>query len=198
MKILTCRNISCRAFIASNILLSASVLLLPKIAAAQHQVEAINAEAAATDITVQPLRGNISVLMGSGGNISVLTGADGKLMVDAGIAVSQTKIAAALANISPAPLKYLINTHYHWDHTDGNEWLHQAGATIVAQRNTLKDLSKSMRVEDWLHTFPPAPVAGARPTVLIKDSKEMKFDATTIDLKYYGLVTHGQRHIRLL
>jgi glyoxylase-like metal-dependent hydrolase (beta-lactamase superfamily II) len=124
--------------------------------------------------------------MGSGGNISVLTGPDGKLMVDAGIAVSQTKIAAALADISPAPLKYLINTHYHWDHTDGNEWLHQAGATIIAHRNTLKDLSKNMRVEDWLHTFAPAP-AGARPTVLIKDSKEIKFDATTIDLKYYGL-----------
>jgi len=186
MKPFLCRSLSYKAFIASNILLSASVLLAPKMAVAQHQVEAINAEAAATDITVLPLRGNVSVLMGSGGNISVLTGPDGKLMVDAGIAVSQAKIAAALANISPAPLKYLINTHYHWDHTDGNEWVHQAGATIIAHRNTLKDLSRSMRVEDWLHTFPPAP-AGARPTLLIKDSKEMKFDATTIDLKYYGL-----------
>ncbi len=159
---------------------------MPDMAVAQEQVETINAEAAKADIVVQPLRGNVSVLMGSGGNISVLTGPDGKLMVDAGIAVSENKIAAALANLSAAPVKYLINTHYHWDHTDGNEWLHKTGATIIAHRNTLKDLSKSMRVEDWLHTFPPAP-AGSRPTVLIKDSKEMKFDATTIDLKYYGL-----------
>jgi glyoxylase-like metal-dependent hydrolase (beta-lactamase superfamily II) len=156
------------------------------MAVAQNQVEAIDAEAAAAEISVQPLRGNISVLMGSGGNISVLTGPDGKLMVDAGIAVSETKIMAALANLSSVPIKYLINTHYHWDHTDGNEWVHQAGATIIAHRNTLKDLSKNMRVEDWRHTFTPAPVA-ARPTVLFKDSKEMKFDGTTINLKYYGL-----------
>ncbi len=177
---------SFKTFIASNILLSAGVLLLPRMAVAQNQVEAIDAEAAAAEISVQPLRGNISVLMGSGGNISVLTGPDGKLMVDAGIAVSETKIMAALANLSSVPIKYLINTHYHWDHTDGNEWVHQAGATIIAHRNTLKDLSKNMRVEDWRHTFTPAPVA-ARPTVLFKDSKEMKFDGTTINLKYYGL-----------
>jgi glyoxylase-like metal-dependent hydrolase (beta-lactamase superfamily II) len=156
------------------------------IAQGGGQVEAINAEAATANITVQPLRGNVSVLMGSGGNISVLTGSDGKLMVDAGIAVSQKKIAAALANLGTGPIKYLIDTHYHWDHTDGNEWVHQAGATIIAHRNTLKDLSKNMRVEDWRHTFTPAPAA-ARPTVLIKDTKKMTFDATTIEIKYYGL-----------
>jgi glyoxylase-like metal-dependent hydrolase (beta-lactamase superfamily II) len=182
-----CLNLNPTLF-ALGLLAAGVAFLLPEMAAAQEEgpVEAIDAEAAKADITVQPLRGGVSVLMGSGGNISVLAGPDGKLMVDAGIAVSQKRIAAALANISAAPVKYLINTHYHWDHTDGNEWVHDAGATIIAHRNTLKDLSRNMYVEDWHHTFTPAP-PGAQPTILVKDHKTMRFDSTTIDIKYYGL-----------
>jgi glyoxylase-like metal-dependent hydrolase (beta-lactamase superfamily II) len=163
--------------------ISALVISVP--AFAQHQVESINDEAAKADITVQPLRGNISVLMGSGGNISVLTGADGKLLVDGGISVSQKKIAAALDGISGAPIKFLINTHWHWDHTDGNAWLHHAGATIIAHENTLKDLSSTIQVEEWKHTFTPVS-PDALPTIIVKNDKTLKFDSTTISIKYYG------------
>ena len=128
-------------------------------AEAVSPVVKINEAAAKAEITVERLRGNISVLMGSGGNITVLTGPEGKLLVDAGIAVSRPRIQAALDGISDAPLKYLINTHWHWDHTDGNEWVHQAGATIIAQENTLKRLSTTTRVEDWSFTFQPWPIA---------------------------------------
>ena len=145
----------------------------------------INEAAAKADITVQRLRGNISVLIGSGGNITVLTGPDGKLLVDAGIAVSRPRIQAALDGISDAPLKYLIDTHWHWDHTDGNEWVHQAGATIIAQENTLKRLSTTTRVEDWSFTFQPWPI-DARPTVLFKTDKTLHFDGEVIVLKGYG------------
>lgn len=145
----------------------------------------INEEAAKADITVQTLRGNISVLMGSGGNITVLTGTDGKLMVDGGISVSRAKIQAALDGISAAPLKYLINTHWHWDHTDGNEWLQGQGAIIIAQENTLKRLSVTTRVEDWDYTFQPAPLA-SRPTVTFKTDKTLEFDGETIIMKNYG------------
>jgi glyoxylase-like metal-dependent hydrolase (beta-lactamase superfamily II) len=82
-------------------------------AQATSPVTKINEAAATADIKVQSLRGNISVLMGSGGNITVLTGPDGKLMVDAGIPVSRPRIETALNGISQAPLKYLINTHWH-------------------------------------------------------------------------------------
>jgi glyoxylase-like metal-dependent hydrolase (beta-lactamase superfamily II) len=74
------------------------------------------------DIVVEPLRGNITVLMGSGGNITVLSGTEGKFLVDAGISKSQQKLRVALDKINPAPLKYVVNTHWHWDHTDGNAW----------------------------------------------------------------------------
>ena len=154
-------------------------------AEAVSPVVKINEAAAKADITVQRLRGNISVLMGSGGNITVLTGPDGKLLVDAGIAVSRPRIQAALDGISDAPLKYLIDTHWHWDHTDGNEWVHQAGATIIAQENTLKRLSATTRVEDWSYTFQPWPI-DARPTVLFKTDKTLHFDGETIVLKSYG------------
>ena len=154
-------------------------------AEAASPVVKINEAAATADITVQRLRGNISVLMGSGGNITVLTGPDGKLLVDAGIAVSRPRIEAALASISDAPIKYLIDTHWHWDHTDGNEWVHQAGATIIAQENTLKRLSTTTRVEDWNYTFQPWPI-DARPTVVFTKDKTLHFDGETIVLRGYG------------
>ncbi len=145
----------------------------------------ISEAAANSDITVEQLRGNLSVLFGSGGNILVLNGPDGKLLVDAGIAVSKEKIQAALDKIGAAPAKYVINTHWHWDHTDGNEWLHQQGATIIAQENTLKHLSVATRVEEWNHTFQPW-LVDAHPTITFRTDKTLKFDGETIMMKNFG------------
>lgn len=145
----------------------------------------INADAATAPVTVQKLRGNISVLMGSGGNIAVLNSADGKLLGDAGIAVSKPRVEAALASISAAPLKYVINTHYHWDHTDGNAWMNEAGATIIAHENTLKRLTEGTRVIEWGFTFRPSPKA-ALPTVVFQTDKTIQFGGETILLKNFG------------
>lgn len=174
-------------FHASSVLLVAVLWNTPVqvVAQATGPVEKINAEAAKAKITVQPLRGNLSVLMGSGGNITVLNAPDGKLVVDAGIAVSRARIKSALDGISAAPLRYLINTHWHWDHTDGNPWMHELGATIIAQENTLKPVSVTTRVEDWNYTFQPL-LPGGRPTILFKTDKTMKFNGETLVLKYYG------------
>lgn len=145
----------------------------------------INKEAVNPKITVQTLRGNLSVLMGSGGNIVVLNTPHGKLLGDAGIAVSKPQIEAALAGIGSAPIKYLINTHYHWDHTDGNVWVHDAGATIVAHENTLKRLTSGTRVIEWGYFFPATPKGGL-PTILVKAEKTMDFEGETIVMKHYG------------
>src|SRR5215469_17934124 len=88
--------------------------------------------AAQAKIEVHPLRSNISVLEGSGGNIAVLTGNDGKLLIDSGFSVSKARITQALNNLSADPITQLINTHWHVDHTDGNDWVHSAGAAITA------------------------------------------------------------------
>ena len=141
--------------------------------------------AAKAKITVQPIRRNISVLEGSGGNIAVLTGRDGKLLVDAGFAVSRPAISDALTSINPDPIKHLINTHWHTDHTDGNEWLHSAGAAITAHENTRKRLAVDTRVEGWDYTF-PAVAKGALPTTVFATDHEMRRNDTRIVLKYYS------------
>jgi glyoxylase-like metal-dependent hydrolase (beta-lactamase superfamily II) len=140
---------------------------------------------AKADLDIEPQRDGITVVLGSGGNITVLSGADGKFLVDAGISPSKAKLEAAFKQLGPTPVKYVVNTHWHWDHTDGNEWLHAAGATIVAQRNTLKHLTEATRVDDWNWTMKPVPV-GARPTLLVDDEKTFDFDGTRIEVEHLG------------
>ena len=150
----------------------------------ESPVIVIRRAAATAEINVQKLRGNISVLEGSGGNIAVLTGRDGKLLVDAGITASRPRITEALKNLSTEPVKHLINTHWHFDHTDGNEWLHSIGAEITAHENTRKHLSVATRVEGWNFTFPPSP-NGALPTKVFSQTQTLQLNGTTLELKYY-------------
>jgi glyoxylase-like metal-dependent hydrolase (beta-lactamase superfamily II) len=75
------------------------------------------------------------MLMGRGGNITVAVGTDGIIMVDGQFAPLSDKIKAAIKTISPVPIKYLINTHYHGDHTGGNENFAKDGVVIVAHDN---------------------------------------------------------------
>jgi len=139
--------------------LLACVPLAAAVAQAESPYNAINAEAASSPVTAHPVRGKISVLEGSGGNITVLTAPEGKFLVDGGIAVSRSKIEAALRGLGAGPVKYVVNTHWHWDHTDGNGWLKAAGATMVAHPNTIRHLSETITVVEWGHTFTPVPAA---------------------------------------
>jgi glyoxylase-like metal-dependent hydrolase (beta-lactamase superfamily II) len=154
-------------------------------AGAESPVNLINAEARAGNIVVTPVRGPISMLSGSGGNIAVLQGPEGKLMVDGGITLSQKPLQAALDKLGPGTPKYVINTHWHWDHADSNGWLHEMGATIVAHPNSLKHMSESVRVEDWQHTFEPVP-SNARPTSLVSTTKTIEFAGDKVVLTHYG------------
>ena len=179
--------VSRRRFIAAAGLATSAVWFIPRrlFAADESPVTVIRTAAATAKITVQKLRGGISVLEGSGGNIAVLPGNDGKLLVDAGITASRPGITQALSAISSAPIKRLINTHWHFDHTDGNEWLHSEGAEITAHENTRKHLSTTTRVDAWNFTFPPAP-NGALPTVVITKDRKIHHNGTTLALDYYG------------
>jgi glyoxylase-like metal-dependent hydrolase (beta-lactamase superfamily II) len=161
--------------------------LMPRQAFAEARglVSLIKDSAAASPIVTHRLRNNISVLEGSGGNIAVLTGPDGKVLVDAGIGVSRTQIAKALAGLGADPVTYLINTHWHFDHTDGNAWLNSAGAKIIAQENTRKHLREVQRVEDWDYNFLPLPPEGIPAEVFARD-RTLKLNGTSIALKYYG------------
>jgi glyoxylase-like metal-dependent hydrolase (beta-lactamase superfamily II) len=147
-------------------------------------VDMMRSEAAKAKITVHRLRRNVSVLEGSGGNIAVLTGPDGKLLVDAGITASKPLILDALNSLDSRPIKRLINTHWHFDHSDGNEWLHAEGATILAHENTRKHLESGQRVTDWNFNFPPAP-AGALPSEVITAGKTLHHNGMTLSLRLH-------------
>jgi glyoxylase-like metal-dependent hydrolase (beta-lactamase superfamily II) len=154
-------------------------------AEARGLVSLIKDSAATSPIVTHKLRNNISVLEGSGGNIAVLTGPDGQVLVDAGIGVSRTRLFESLAALSSDPITHLINTHWHFDHADGNTWLHSVGAKIIAQNNTRKHLSGVQRVEDWDYNFLPL-AAGALPSEVFAKEHKLKLNAASIGLKYYG------------
>ena len=148
-------------------------------------VEGAFKEAATAKVTVQTLRRNVSVLLGAGGNIAVLTGPDRKLLVDAAIITARPNVSSALASINADPVKQLINTHWHFDHTGGNEWLYQAGASILAHENTRKHLSTATRVAgNWQYTFPPAP-PDALPSTVFTDDHTLHGNGETLMLKHY-------------
>ena len=154
-------------------------------AEARGLVSLIKDSAATSPIVTHKLRNNISVLEGSGGNMAVLTGPDGKVLVDAGIGVSRAHISAALVALGPEPITHLINTHWHFDHTDGNTWLNEAGAKIIAQENTRKHLSQVQRVADWDYNFLPLPSGGLPDDVFAREHS-LKLNGASLSLKYYG------------
>src|SRR6516164_4540626 len=118
-------------------------------AEARNIVDLIRDDAAKSPIKVHRLRGNIAVL----------TGDDGKVFIDAGITASRPRILEAANRLSRDPITHLINTHWHFDHTNGNEWLNAEGAAILAHENTHKHLLAAQRVEDWDFNFPASPLA---------------------------------------
>ena len=154
-------------------------------AEARGIVSLIKDSAAASPIVTHRLRNNISVLEGSGGNVAVLTGADGKLLIDAGIGVSRRQMTDALARLGPDPITHLVNTHWHFDHTDGNVWLNSMGAKIIAQEKTAKYLSQVQRVEEWDYNFLALPPNGI-PTEVFASERALKLNGASIALKAYG------------
>jgi glyoxylase-like metal-dependent hydrolase (beta-lactamase superfamily II) len=154
-------------------------------AEARGLVSLIKDSAAVSPIKTYGLRNNISVLEGSGGNIAILTGPDGKVLIDAGIGVSRPQLTKALADLGSDPITHLVNTHWHFDHADGNDWLHSAGAKIIAQENTRKHLSEVQRVEDWDYNFLALPPGGIPGEVFANDHI-LKLNGASIGLKHYG------------
>ncbi len=154
-------------------------------AEARGLVTLIKDSAAVSPIITHKLRNNISVLEGSGGNIAVLTGPDGKVLIDGGIGVSRPQLTKAFADLGADPITHLINTHWHFDHADGNTWLHSAGAKIIAHENTRKHLSQVQRVEDWDYNFLALPTGGI-PSEVFATERKLKLNGASIGLKYYG------------
>lgn len=137
--------------------------LTPREAFAEARgiVSLIKDSAATSPIVTHRLRNNVSVLEGSGGNVAVLTGPDGKVLIDAGIGVSQPQMTKALAGLGADPVTHLINTHWHFDHTE------------------------VQRVDEWDYNFLPLP-SGGLPSDVFATERNLKLNGLSINLKHYG------------
>lgn len=136
--------------------------LVPAIAGAQTNFDTIQ-------VRSQALRGGVHMLTGAGGNIALSVGDDGAFIVDDQYAPLTPKILTAIGAITSKPIRFVINTHWHGDHTGGNENVGKTGAVIVAHNNVRKRMSVEQFNEVFNRRTPPSP-AGALPVVTFNDS----------------------------
>ncbi len=120
-------------------------------------------------ISTTKLTNNTYMLKGSGGNIIVSVGQDGVFMVDDQFAPLTEKIKQAISNITDQPVKFVINTHWHSDHTGGNENFGELGAIIISHDNVKKRLSTEQFSEFFNRTVPPLSEKGL-PIITFSDN----------------------------
>jgi len=143
------------------------------------------AMAAQTPITTTKLYDNVYLLQGFGGNMALQSGSEGHILIDSSFATSVQKVLAAIGTVSKDAPHTLINTHWHYDHTDGNEGMHAAGFKILAHGKTRERLSTPQVVNFFHITVPPDP-AGAWPTITFDDSMKMWHNGDSLDLVHFG------------
>src|SRR5579864_19066 len=125
---------------------------------------------------------NTYMLEGAGGNVTLAVGTNGVIMVDAQFAPMHDKLKAAIAAITNQPVKYLIDTHYHGDHTGGNAAFGKEGATIVAQENVKERLLHPQPGANG--QTPPVAPAEALPVQLYKDKTTVSVGGRTAQIGY--------------
>src|SRR5262245_5674077 len=128
-----------------------------------------NQDMSAVKIETTHVAGSVHMLKGRGGNLALCAGADGAFLVDDQYAPLTEKIRAAVTAIHPGPLRFVLNTHWHGDHTGGNENLGKAGVLLVAHDNVRQRLSSEQFNKIFADTTPPSPAA-ALPVVTFNDA----------------------------
>ncbi len=111
------------------------------------------------EITTTKLAETTYMMAGAGGNMGLSIGEDAVFLIDDQFAPLTPKIVAAIARITSKPVRFVINTHWHFDHTGGNENLGQAGAIIVAHDNVRKRMNSDQFIEFMQMKIPPSPKA---------------------------------------
>jgi glyoxylase-like metal-dependent hydrolase (beta-lactamase superfamily II) len=134
-------------------------------------------------IKTQELSRGLHLLTGPGGNIAVVTGKDGAAVIDSGIPPRAAAVQTAVADLSGKTVRFLLNTHWHFDHVGGNEAFAKAGAVIVAHHNVRKRMAAEQTIAFMNMKVPPSP-AQALPIVTFGDSGTVHLDNTVIEALY--------------
>jgi cyclase len=159
----------------TSIWVIAAVLALPSMAGAQNR-----GQAAPVQVKTTLLGGNVYGIDGQGARMAALVGPEGILLVDAQSPAVTDRIVAALKEISPSPLRFLVNTHVHADHTGGNENFGKLGMTILGRPNLLEQLVHPVPATNG--QIPPPSPAIARPIILFDNPMTINLDGETVQL----------------
>lgn len=120
-------------------------------------------------VRTMALAPGVFMLVGAGGNIGLSVGDDAAFIVDDQFAPLTPKILAAIAAVTPKPVRFVLNTHWHFDHTGGNENLGKAGAVVMAHENVRRRMSTEQFIQA-LNRREPASPRGALPIVTFTDA----------------------------
>ncbi len=154
-------------------LCAAGLALAPAAAAAQDLSKA--------EVKAETIAPGVAVLFGPGGNIGLSYGVDGNVIIDDQYAPVTDKILAAIKTLDPDPVRFVINTHWHGDHTGGNENFGKAGSVIVAHDNVRTRMSAEqvLTLGGKRETIPPSPEA-ALPVVTFGDGVTLHVNGDTL------------------
>lgn len=131
------------------------------------------------EIASREIAPGLHLLTGAGGNMLLLVGEDGPVLVDDSFAPTSPRLRAAVALVTPRPVRFVLNTHWHSDHAGGNADLGRAGAVIVAHGNTRRRLSSRQVVEFFRTETPPQPPE-ALPVITFEDGVALHLDGEEI------------------
>jgi cyclase len=155
---------------------------------AKAQAAKTSDAAESTPIKPTKLYDNLYLLQGVGGNMALQTGPDGNLLIDASYAPAGPRLREAIAALAPLSTSapgILVNTHWHGDHTGGNEGMHAAGFTIFAHRQTRARLSTPQTMKIFHRSVPASP-DGALPQIVFDDSLSIWRNGDQLDLAHFA------------
>lgn len=139
----------------------------------------IAAEINAPDISTQKLADNFYMLVGPGGNVGVSTGTDGVYVIDDKFSRFADQIIARIGEVTGEPIRYVLNTHYHGDHTGANAEMKDTGATIMAHDNVRTRMGMTFENKAFGRTV-EAVNASLWPTLTFSDTATLHFNGQTV------------------
>jgi cyclase len=135
-----------------------------------------------TAVKDRDLGHGIHMLESFGGNIGVLAGDEGVLLIDAEWPQLHGKVVAAVAHISPRPIRYLVNTHWHWDHVGGDSQFAKAGVVVFSSEQTRDHIVQAQKSESAGPGSPYAPDPAGIPVVTIADGIKFHLAGQTVQI----------------